>query len=64
MGTSDIILGDEVSRYRMIVGCENWSVTLKRFDFHFDMSTMGRYNYTPMKGNIGDMIRSVGYHKN
>ena len=61
--TSDLLLWDEVSRYRMIIGCSNRAVTLGRFDVHFSVSTIGRYNYTPRKGDIGAMLRIFGYLK-
>ena len=61
--TSDLFLWDKVSRYRMIIGCSNRAVTLGRFDVHFSVSTIGRYNYTPRKGDIGAMLRIFGYLK-
>ena len=61
--TSDLFLWDKVSRYRMIIGCSNRAVTLGRFDVHFSVSTIGRYNYTPRKGDIGAMLKIFGYLK-
>ena len=57
----DIIVGGEVSRYRIIIVCANFSFTLGRFDVHFSVSNMGRYNYEPSKGHLGAMIRIFGY---
>ena len=63
METSNIVIGNEVSIYSRIVGCDNSKVTLGRFYVNSNVSTMGRYNYAPMKGNLGDMLRIFGYLK-
>ena len=60
----DIIVGGEVSRYRIIIGCANFSFTLGRFDVHFSASTMGRYNAVPRNLNLGTMIIISGYLNN
>ena len=62
--TYDVLLVNEVSMYRMLIGCVNWLVTLGRFDLHFSVSTMGRYNYAPRKGHIGAMLIIFVYLKN
>ena len=47
----------------MLVGCANWAVTLGRFDVHFSVSTMVRYNAETRKVHLGDMIIFLGYLK-
>ena len=39
---SDILVGDEVLKYSMIIGGANWKVTLNRFDVQLSVSIMGR----------------------
>ena len=39
----------------MLVGCANWAVTLGRFDVHFSVSTMVRYNAETRKVHLGDV---------
>jgi hypothetical protein len=61
--TSDLLVGDDISRYRMLIGSGNWAVTLGRFDIHFSISTMGRYSAAPREGHMQAMLRLFGYLK-
>ena len=45
----------------MIVVCFNWIFTLGRFDVHFSMFTMIRYNAATRKGHLGAMLIIFGY---
>ena len=63
LDTYDLLIGDEVTMYRMIIGCANWRVTLGRFDVDFYVSTMDRYNAAPSKVHRGTMLRIFGYFK-
>ena len=45
----------------MLIFFDNWSVTLRSFYVQFDVYTMGRYNESPRKGHLGDMLRIFGY---
>ena len=55
-----MIVGYEVSRYRIIVGYKKWAVALERFDVNFSVYTTDRYNDAPRKGNISGIIRIFG----
>ena len=55
--TYGLLVGDEVSKYSMIFGCANWEVNLGRFDVHFSVSDMGRYNYALRKVHISGILR-------
>ena len=37
---SDFLEGDEISKYRMMVGSLNWLVTLGRYDIHYTVCTL------------------------
>ena len=57
-------LGDDMAKkYRMLVGCLNWVVTLGRFDVHYAASTMARYSAMPREGHLKQMLRVFGYLK-
>ena len=45
----------------MLVGFSNGSVTLGRFDVHFDVSTIWSYHAAPRKEHLGDIPRIFGY---
>ena len=45
----------------MLVGCDNWVITLWRFCVHASVSTMGRYNATLRKVHLGVMNIVVCY---
>ena len=47
----------------MLIGSLNWAVTLGRFDVHYAVSTMGRYQIAPREGHLEDALRIFGYLK-
>ena len=63
VNTYDIILGNEVSRYSMLVVCKIWEFNFGRLDVHANVSTIGRYNYYSSKGYLDAMIRIFVYLK-
>jgi hypothetical protein len=54
---------DETSKYRMLVGSVNWTVTLVRFDVYYATQTLARYMVTPREGHKKAMLRVFGYLK-
>ena len=38
---------DEHSKYRMLIGCGQWSITLGRLDVHFAIQNMARFSAAP-----------------
>jgi hypothetical protein len=60
---SELLDGDNVSKYRMLTGALNWIVTLGRYDVHYTASTMARYNMLPRQGHFDAMLRVFGYLK-
>ena len=60
---TDLLVGDEISRLRLLIDCYNWTVTLGRCDVNFAVSMMGRFNAAPRKGHVDAMLRVFGYLK-
>ena len=56
MCTPDPLVGYEVSSYRVLVIFYYWWFTLGRFDVHFLVYTMVRYNDEPSKVHIGAIL--------
>ena len=61
---SDFLEGDDISKYRMMVGSLNWLVTLGRYDIHFAVTTLARHMMIPRQGHMHAMRRLFGYLKN
>ena len=51
------------SKFRSLVGCANWLVTLKRFDIAFAVNAYSRFSMAPRMGHLDGMIRVFGYLK-
>ena len=60
---TEFLEGDDITKYRMMVGSLNWAVTLGRFDIMFAATTMARYNHLPRVGHLKTLIRIFGYLK-
>ena len=45
--TLPLLVGSEVTKYRMLIGSLNWAITLGRFDVYYVACTMGRYQIAP-----------------
>jgi len=51
----------EISKYRSLIGCANWCITLGRFDINYAVTTLARYQMAPRKGHFEAMKRVWGY---
>ena len=60
---SDFLQGDDISRYRMMVGSLNWLVTLGRYDIQYTVGTLARHMMTPRQGHMHAIKRLFGYLK-
>jgi hypothetical protein len=57
-------LNDDLhARYRMMVGCMNWMVTIGRWDLFYTAQTLARYCQAPREGHMVAMQRAFGYIK-
>ena len=63
LDTSQLIVGDEISKYRMIIGFLNWDATLGRFEAYYVAYTMLRYHISPKQGHLDPVIGIFGYLK-
>ena len=51
------------SKFRSLVGCANWLVTLGRFDIAYATNAYSRFSMAPRQGHLDGMIRVFGYLK-
>lgn len=49
------------SKYRAIIGCLNWIITLGRMDIHYATNTLARYSQAPRVGHFAAARRVLGY---
>ena len=52
-----------ISKYRMLIGCAQWAITLGRIDITYAVSIMSRYNMMPRIGHFTAMKQLFGYLK-
>lgn len=60
---TEFLTGNDVSKYRMMVGSLNWLVTLGRYDIQYTSATLARHMMTPRQGHLKAMQRVFGYLK-
>ncbi len=60
---SDLVTPREASKYRGMVGCCNWLITLGRFDINYATQALSRYSMAPRLGHFRAMQRVLGYLK-
>ena len=51
------------SKFRSLVGCANWLVTLGRFDVAYAVNALSRFSMAPRQGHLDAMVRVFGYLK-
>jgi hypothetical protein len=61
---SGLLNYDDHSRYRMLIGCGQWAITLGRFDVMYAVQTMARFSAAPKQEHLRRMLRVFGYLKN
>ena len=52
---------DETSKYRMLIGCGLWAVTLRRFNIQHAVSTLAQFNMSPRQVHFEAALRILGY---
>ena len=60
---SGYLNSDDHSRYRMLIGCAQWSIILGRIDVTFAVPSMVRFTAAPKEGHLKRMLRVFGYLK-
>ena len=51
------------SKFRSLVGCANWLITLGRFDIAFATNALSRFSAAPREGHLRAMTRVFGHLK-
>ena len=60
---TSLLNADDHSRYRMLIGCAQWAITLGRLDIMFAVQTMARFSAAPQEAHMKRMLRLFGYLK-
>ena len=60
---SPILSPERHAKFRSLVGCANWFITLGRFDIAYATNSYSRFNMQPREGHLNGMIRVFGYLK-
>ena len=51
------------AKFRSLVGCANWLITLGRFDIAYATNSLSRFSMQPRQGHLNAMVRIFGYLK-
>ena len=60
---TDLLYGNDISIYQMMIGCAQWAVTLGRFDIQYATNTLARFGQNPRHGHYMRLLRLFGYLK-
>ena len=60
---SDILEGNDVSKFGMLVSSQNWPVMLGQYDIQHATQTLARYSRIPREGHMKAARRIFGYIK-
>ena len=60
---SSLLVGDDITIYRMIIGSALWAITLGRYDIMYATTNLARYNIAPREGHLKAAKRIIGYLK-
>ena len=61
LDNTDLLTGDSNQYYPTMIGQLQWLVTLGRFDFHAQVTTMSRFRSAPRKGHPEGLQQIYGY---
>ena len=60
---SAMVVGNDISIYRMLIGSAIWAITLGRVDIVYATTMLARYNNGPREGHLDAMKKLFGYLK-
>jgi hypothetical protein len=60
---SALLDASDASKFRALIGSGNWLITLGRFDIHYAVQALSRYNMAPREGHIKAAERIFAYLK-
>ena len=55
------MVGEEISKYRMLTGSAIWAITLGRVDVIYATTMLARYNNAPREGHLEMARHKLGY---
>ena len=58
---TELLNGEYIQHYLIMIGQLQWIVTLGRFDIHAQVTTMSRFRSAPRKGHLERLQRIYGY---
>ena len=58
---SPLLDATDHSKFRSLIGCANWLVTLGRFDIAYSVNAYSRFSMQPRQGHLNGIIRVFGY---
>ena len=50
-------------KFRSMIGCANWLITLGRFDIAYSVNSFSRHSMAPRQGHLSGIMRVFGYLK-
>ena len=59
-----LLNGNDVSKYKMLIGSALWGTVLGRYDIIYATCTLARYNAIPRQGHLNAALKLFGYLKN
>ena len=60
---SPLCSSEDAAKFRSIIGCANWLITLGRFDIHYATMSLGRFNMAPRENHLKAAKRILSYVK-
>ena len=60
---TDLLTGDDITVYRMMIGSAVWAITLGRYDIQYATISLARYSHAPREGHYKAAVRVIGYLK-
>jgi hypothetical protein len=63
LDTSDLLTGDDISKYQSMIGASQWAISLGRFDIQTAVMTMSQFRISPRIGHLKRLQHIYGYLK-
>ena len=60
---SALLIGEDISKYGMMVGSLNWLVTLRRYNIYYTVYILARHMMMPRQAHIYSTRQVLGYLK-
>ena len=60
---SDLLTGEDISVYRIMIGSAMWAISLGSYDVQYATISLSRYNQAPSQGHYKAAVPVIGYLK-